>query len=196
MTLTEPHRDDSQVESRLTAAVREHWKAFLIEGIVLIVLGTIAIAVPQLTSVVATVFLGWLFVVTGVIGLATSVWARHMPGLWWSIVSASLALAAGLILLIWPLEGTLSLTLIVGAYFFVEGISTIMFAFEHKREMSGRWVWMAIAGVFDILIAILIVLGLPGSAFTTVGLLIGINLIFGGTSLVGMALAAKQRLRP
>ena len=199
MTLSDsqPTSDEiAALRSQFSQAVRDHWKAFLIEGIVLLILGFAAIVVPQLASIAATVFLGWIFLTVGVAGLILSLWARRMPGLWWSLVSAALAIAAGLVLLIWPLEGTLSLTIVVGAYFLVEGIATVMYAREHKNELSDRWRWMLLAGIMDILVSAVIVLGLPGSAFWAVGLLIGLNMMFGGASLIGMALAARPGHQP
>ncbi len=80
----------------------------------------------------------------------------------------------------------------VGAYFLAEGVTTIMYALEHRRELSERWTWMLFAGLLDILIAVMIIAGLPGSAEWAVGLLVGINLLFGGASLIGMALAARN----
>jgi len=108
------------------------------------------------------------------------------------LVSAALAIAAGIILLARPVQGTLTLTIVVGAYFLAEGIATIMYALEHRRELSQRWSWLLVAGLMDILIAIIIVAGLPGSALWAIGLLVGINLMFGGASLIGMALAARH----
>ena len=67
-----------------------------------------------------------------------------------------------------------------------------MYALEHRRELSRRWSWLLVAGLMDILIAIIIVAGLPGSALWAIGLLVGINLLFGGASLIGMALAARN----
>ena len=67
-----------------------------------------------------------------------------------------------------------------------------MYALEHRRELSQRWSWLLVAGLMDILIAIIIVAGLPGSALWAIGLLVGINLLFGGASLIGMALAARN----
>jgi uncharacterized membrane protein HdeD (DUF308 family) len=67
-----------------------------------------------------------------------------------------------------------------------------MYALEHRRELSERWSWLLVAGIFDIVIAGIIIAGLPGSALWAVGLLVGINLLFGGASLIGMALAARK----
>ena len=119
-------------------------------------------------------------------------WARQMPGFWWSLISAALAVVAGIILLAQPVQGTLTLTIVVGAYFLAEGVATIMYALEHRRELSERWSWMLFAGLMDILIAAMIITGLPGSAEWAVGLLVGINLLFGGATLIGMALAARK----
>ena len=182
----------SEIQSRMRAAVREHWKAFLIEGILLVILGLAAIIVPPLASLAVTIFLGWLFLISGITGLVLTFWARQMPGFWWSLVSAALAIAAGIILLARPVQGTLTLTIVVGAYFLAEGIATIMYALEHRRELSQRWSWLLVAGLMDILIAIIIVAGLPDSALWAIGLLVGINLLFGGASLIGMALAARN----
>jgi uncharacterized membrane protein HdeD (DUF308 family) len=176
----------------MRAAVREHWKAFLIEGIVLSILGLAAIIVPQLASLAVTIYLAWMFLIMGILGLVMTFWARGMPGFWWSLISAVLAIGAGIILLAKPVQGTLTLTIVVGVYFLAEGVATIMYALEHRRELSGRWSWLLIAGLMDILIAFFIIAGLPGSAEWAIGLLVGINLLFGGATLIGMALAARN----
>ena len=183
----------NKLQSDMRAAVKAHWKAFLFEGILLAVLGLAAIIVsPPLASLAVTILLGWMFMISGIGGLIVTFWARHMPGFWWSLVSAALAVLAGMILLARPIQGVLTLTIVVGAYFLAEGVATIMYALEHRRELSGRWSWLVIAGVVDIVIAFLVIAGLPGSAEWAIGLLVGINLLFGGTTLIGMALAARN----
>ena len=184
--------DNAELSTRMRDAVRAHWKAFLIEGIVLAIFGLAAMIVPPVASLAVTILLGWLFLVSGIAGLALTFWAREMPGFWWSLISAALAILAGAVLLAQPAQGTLTLTIVVGAYFLAEGLATIMYALEHRRELSGRWSWMLIAGLMDILIAVLIISGLPGSALWALGLLVGINLLFGGASLIGVALAARK----
>ncbi|MBU6458343.1 MAG: HdeD family acid-resistance protein [Bradyrhizobium sp.] len=188
--MTFPH-DIRDMQSRVNNTVREHWKLFLFEGLLLAALGLGAIIVPPLASLAVTIFLGWVFLVSGIAGLALTLWARQMPGFWWSVISAALAIGAGVILLGRPLQGALTLTIVVGVYFLAEGVATIMYALEHRRELSERWSWLLVAGIFDIVIAGVIITGLPGSALWAIGLLVGINLLFGGASLIGMALAAR-----
>ena len=189
--MTLPHHITER-QSEMNATVRERWKAFLFEGILLVILGLAAMIVPPLASLAVTIFLGWMFLISGVAGLVLTFWARQVPGFWWSLISAVLAIGAGIILLVQPVQGTLTLTIVVGAYFLAEGVATIMYALEHRRELSERWSWLLIAGIMDLLIAFFIIAGLPGSALWAVGLLVGINLLFGGASLIGMALAARK----
>src|SRR3954463_12650433 len=185
--MTLPH-DITELRLRMRDAVRAHWKAFLIEGILLAILGLAAMIVPPLASLAVTIFLGWMFLISGVAGLVLTFWARQMPGFWWSLISAILAVGAGIILLAQPGQGTLTLTIVVGTYFLAEGVATIMYALEHRKELSERWRWLLTAGIMDILIAAIIVAVLPGSALWALGLLVGINMLFGGASLIGMAL--------
>jgi uncharacterized membrane protein HdeD (DUF308 family) len=183
----------ADMQSKMSAAVRAHWKAFLFEGIVLVVLGLAAIIVPPVASIAVTVMLGWLFLISGIAGLAMTLYARSSPGFVWSLVSAVLGIAAGVVLLTRPAEGTLTLTFVVGIYFLAEGVASIMYALQHRKELSERWSWMAFSGAMDILIAFFIISGLPGSAAWAIGLLVGINLLIGGSSLIGMALAARNK---
>src|SRR5215475_2697823 len=185
-------QDINQLQTRMRAAVREHWKTFLIEGIVLAILGLAAIIVPQLASLAVTIYLGWMFLIMGILGLVLTFWARGMPGFWWSLISAILAIAAGAILLARPVQGVLTLTVVLGVFFLAEGVATIMYALEHRRELSGRSSWLIVSGAVDIIISGLIITGLPSSAEWAIGLLVGINLLFGGVSMIGMALAARQ----
>src|SRR3981189_2462933 len=136
-------QDISKLQSDMSAAVREHWKVFLFEGILLVVLGLAAMILPPLASLAVTIFLGWMFLISGVAGLALTFWARQMPGFWWALVSPARAVAARSILLVKPVQGTLTLTIVVGAYFLAEGVATIMYALEHRRELSERGSWFS-----------------------------------------------------
>jgi uncharacterized membrane protein HdeD (DUF308 family) len=66
-----------------------------------------------------------------------------------------------------------------------------MYAFEHKKELSGQWGWMLVSGIIDLILAAIILGGLPGTAEWALGLLVGINMLFGGTAMIAMALHAR-----
>src|SRR3989475_8527834 len=98
-------QDVTRMQSEMRAAVREHWQAFLIEGILLVVLGLAAMIVPPLASLAVTIFLGWMFLISGIAGLALTFWARQMPGFWWSLISAVLAVCARILPFAKPVPG-------------------------------------------------------------------------------------------
>jgi uncharacterized membrane protein HdeD (DUF308 family) len=167
-----------------------------------VALGLVAIVIPSIAGSAVTLFLGWLFLVSGIIGLVTTCLARHMPGFWWSPVSALLATIVGVVLIAhrsqdiyggllgWPLATVGPLRMVLVLFFLIEGGASIMFATEHRR--AGRWAWMLASGVLDIILASVIILDLPGSSAWTMGLLIGINMIAGGASLIAMGLHARS----
>jgi uncharacterized membrane protein HdeD (DUF308 family) len=184
--------DPNAVRAAVSGAIRQHSTFFLVEGIVLLVLGALAIMLPPFATIAVTIIFGWIFLVSGLIGWVTTLGARGAPGFWWSLLSAVLATAAGLLLLIRPAGGALSLTLLLIAFFVIEGVVSILYALEHRRELSGRWEWMLVSGVIDLVLAGIIFAGLPGTAAWALGVLVGVNMIFGGIAMVAMALHARR----
>ena len=173
-------------------AVHDHWVLFLVEGVVLVVLGATAIVIPVLATLAATILFGWLFFVSGVMGLVSTFWLRQAPGCWGALISAVLGFVVGALLLASPLRGAISLTIVLVAFFIIEGIASIMFGLDHKRELSGRWGWMLVSGIVDLVLGAMIFAGLPSTAAWAIGLLVGINMVFGGTALVAMAVHARE----
>ena len=184
--------DIAKIQRAVATALHEHWKLYLAEGILLMVLGFIAIVIPPLATLAVTILLGWLFLISGLIGLATSFWMRQAPGFIWSLVSAALGILVGVLLLVQPMQGALTLTLVLIAFFIIEGIASIMFALDHKRELSGQWGWMLASGLVDLILSVMILAGLPSTAAWAIGLLVGINMMFGGSALIAMALHARK----
>jgi uncharacterized membrane protein HdeD (DUF308 family) len=182
----------SDVRAAFGRALHRHWGLFLAEGIILVILGLIAIVVPPLATLAATFFIGWLFLISGIAGLIMTFMARHAPGFWWALLSAVIAIIAGGLLLWQPLVGVLSLTFVLIAFFIIDGILSIILAIEHRRELVGRWGWILVSGIVDLIIAGIIWAGLPGTAAWAIGLLVGIDLVFAGTALVMVALAARR----
>src|SRR5271155_455850 len=191
MAMNQPAHDDD-FQHAVSNAIRAHWGMFLFEGIVLVVLGAAANIVPVIATLAFTLVIGWLFLISGGVGLATTFWMRQAPGFWWALLSAVIGIVAGILLLVRPITGTLSLTLVLVAFFMLEGIATIMYAIDHRGQLSGRWIWMLVSGIVDLILAGIIFAGLPGTAAWALGLLVGINMLFGGTAMIGMALAARH----
>jgi uncharacterized membrane protein HdeD (DUF308 family) len=184
----DPSGTSRQAEPAPRDLRRYHGGLLLFEGIVLLLLGTLALMIPAIAAIAATVFFGWLLLVSGVIGLITTMQSRHGPGFWWSFASALAGIIAGALLVGWPVVGTFSLTTVLIAFLFAEGFVSIMYALEHRKDGTGRWSWVLASGIADLVLAVVLVSGLPGTALWALGVIVGINMIFGGWALIAMAL--------
>ncbi len=191
MTPTQPSTA-SALSAALKKSLHDHWRVFLGEGMILVLLGLAAIVVPPLAGLVATVFLGWLFLIAGIVGLIATFRARQAPGFGWALLSALAAVVAGGVLLWNPLEGLVTLTYVLIAFFIVDGIFIIALAIAHRRELSGKWEWMMVNGVIDLILAVIVISGLPGTLVWALGLIVGIDMVFGGATLIAMALEARK----
>ena len=187
--------DLEDIRRHLASTIHSHWKLFLAQGILMMVLGFLAVLEPNVATVAVSLFVGWLFFIGGIFR-AVSVWrSRGMPGFAWSMLTAVLAIALGLILILRPLAGVLTLTMVLIAFFIVEGVSSIMGAIQHRQHLRS-WGWVLLSGIVDLFLAYLIWAGWPSSADWAIGLLVGINMLFFGLSLVMTALAARVMENP
>src|SRR6202171_62579 len=181
---------------QIAATIPAHWKLVLAQGILLMVFGLLAVAMPNIATLAVEILVGWLFLTAGIFR-AVSVWhARQMPGFGWSMLSALLAVLRGVILVVRALAGVLSLavvlplTMVLVALFILEGITAIVVAVQHRDHLKS-WGWVLFSGIIDLLLAYLIWQGWPSSASWAIGLLVGVNMLFLGLSLVMTALAAR-----
>jgi uncharacterized membrane protein HdeD (DUF308 family) len=182
--------DFEGLRRQLASTIHAHWKLFLAQGIVMMILGVLAVAVPNIATLAVEIFVGWLFFAGGIFR-AISVWhSRQAPGFVWSLLAAVLSVVLGLILIFHPLAGVLTLTMVLVAFFVIEGIASIVAAIEHRQHLRS-WGWVLFSGIIDLLLAYLIWQGWPSSASWAIGLLVGINMLFLGLSLVMTALAAR-----
>jgi uncharacterized membrane protein HdeD (DUF308 family) len=173
-------------------SMHDYWGLFLAEGFALSVLGLAAIIVPLIAGLFATVFLGWLFLIAGIAGLVATLRVPQAPGFGWSLISALVGVIAGGVLLWNPLQGLVTLTYVLTAFFIVDGILMIILAIAHRSELSGKWEWMMVNGVIDLTLAGIIISGFPGTLVWAFSLLVGIDMMFGGASLIAMALEARK----
>jgi uncharacterized membrane protein HdeD (DUF308 family) len=193
MTAVDPRPDDLALDPR--EAIRRHWVLFLIQGLIMILLGFIAIGEPMVATIAVALFAGWLFLISGIVGLVGIFTARRAPSLWWTALSSLLGILVGVYLIWRPLAGVLSLTLVAAAYFGSQGVVQIITAVTHRRAIPS-WIWMLFGGVVNIVLAALIISGWPGTGEWTLGLLFGINLLVWGMSLTMTALACRTASEP
>jgi uncharacterized membrane protein HdeD (DUF308 family) len=180
------------ISATTTQSMRDYWRLYLAEGIAVSVLGLAAIIVPSIAGLFATVVFGWLLFIAGIVGLVATLRAREAPGFRWALLSAFVAVIAGVVQLWNPLQGLVTLTYVLIAFFTVDGILVIILAIAHRRELSGKWEWMMVNGVTDLMLAGIIIFGFPGTLVWAFGLLVGIDMIFAGASLIAMALDARK----
>ena len=163
-------------------SARPSW--LMIEAVILIVLGALAIVFPLFTGIAIAVFLGWLLMIVGVLGLVSAVVGRDHAHLGWSVASGVIAILAGLLLLSHPLFAVVALTLLIAAYLLFDGVTLVGLGLDQRKRGVLRWRWIAGAGVVDILLAVLI-LALSGiGSAVLIGVIVGIDLIAAGIGLL------------
>jgi uncharacterized membrane protein HdeD (DUF308 family) len=190
MSMANPNPED--VQRSMREAIRAHWVLFLIQGLVMVVLGLLAIARPMIATLAVEIFAGWLFLISGIVGLAGVFSARKTPGIIWTLLRAVLAIIVGVLLLWRPLAGILTLTLLLAAFFAAQGIMQIIVSIQHRAMLPSSWVWVLLSGGVDLVLAAIIIAGWPGTAAWVLGLLVGINLFMSGVALVMTALACRS----
>lgn len=173
--------------------LRKYSTWFMIYGIVLVLLGAFAIVVPGVATIAVELMVGWLLLISGLIGLISVIRSgTSSPGFWWNLLGAVVFLLAGIALLWDPIAGAVTLTLILAAYLLATGIAKLIATPHYRRTISDSWGWILFSAIVDIVLGLLIVSGLPGNALWILGLLVGINLLFSGIALTFTALGARK----
>jgi uncharacterized membrane protein HdeD (DUF308 family) len=185
-------QDLTEMQDALKDTLKAHWKLFLFQGVVMVILGILAVAWPAMATIAVDLYVGWLFLISGIVGLVAMFSARDVPAFLWTLLTAALAMAVG-VLLIWkPVEGALSLTIVLTAFFVAEGIFQIVGSFSYRDVMPGSWGWMLVSGISDLFLAGILIVYWPVSAAWTLGLIVGINLITSGVAIVTAAIEARN----
>jgi uncharacterized membrane protein HdeD (DUF308 family) len=169
--------------------VRESRAWFFALGIAFMALGALAILLPWIASLVTTIVIGWLMVISGLLQGYHAVQNRRWTGSSWALVGAVLHVVAGVLLVVFPAIGTLTLTLILAAFFVANGVLKIIRAVQHRSMPA--WGWFLFDGLVSLALGILIGLQWPSTALWALGLLVGIDLALGGSSMLLIGLGAR-----
>lgn len=181
------------LDPEVRAGLQRTWKTLMAVGALAIVIGCIAILVPAVASVGTAIFIGWILVIAGAFLVAGAFAAQTVGSVVLRLLWALLTVIVGLWLIIEPHNGTLTLTLVLGIYFLFMGITRIGVAFAARGRQGAGLV--GLSGFAGLLIGILVLVEFPSSADWAIGLLVGIDLIFAGWTLVSVALVGKELAR-
>jgi len=175
--------------------LRKHSTWFIVYGVIMILLGIFAIVAPGIATLAVTLMIGWLLLFSGAFGLFAVISAGYRaPGFWWHLLTSIVYLLAGLSVLTRPITGVLTLTIILAAYLLAGGVFRIMMALGYRAHAPGAWFWLLLSGVIDIVLAFIIMSGMPGTAVWVIGLLVGINLLMMGFAILMIALAERRAI--
>jgi uncharacterized membrane protein HdeD (DUF308 family) len=174
-------------------AIRGTWIWLVALGIALIVLGTIMLAFPVISTLVTVAFLGVLLLAAGILEVVGSFWCRDWSGFFFALLSGILGIVVGLMLFGNPVVGTETLTILLAAFLFVGGIFKTVAAVGHR---FGGWGWLLVSGVIDVVLGILIWQQLPWSGLYIIGVLVGISAIFRGVMWLMLGFALRKFPRP
>lgn len=188
-------RDVSKMENAIRDALRDHWGLFLFQGIAMLILGIVAVAWPAVATVAVDIYVGWLFLISGIVGLVAMFSARNLPAFFWTLITAALSTAVGVMLLWKPEAGVVSLTIVLTAFFVAEGIFQIVGSFAYRDVIPNSWGWLLFSGISDLILAGIILWAWPSSAVWTLGLIVGVNLITSGFAIVVTAIEGRSFVR-
>jgi uncharacterized membrane protein HdeD (DUF308 family) len=165
----------------------------IVEGVVLALLGLGALLLPALGGLAAAIFIGWILIASGIMGLVSAFTTRPHVHFWWSLFSGMIAVAAGIVALLFPPAAIVGLTVVIAAWLAVDGVNSIMLAVHTRRAHGGAAVWLVIAALIDWLLAVfLISLSVMGAAIA-LGVIVGVDLVLGGLALVAMGVSLSRR---
>ena len=173
----------------LREAMRETVKRYslwyLIQGVLLVVAGVLAIISPIIASVAIVFLLGWVLIISGVLQAVGLIGASNVPHFWLQLISAVLAILIGVLLLRSPDSGLLVMTMLLIVYFMVEGIAKVIFALTIRPFPN--WGWVLASGVVGILLAFILWANMPLTASWVLGLMLGVLLVSEGAALTYLA---------
>ncbi|WP_423063687.1 HdeD family acid-resistance protein [Candidiatus Paracoxiella cheracis] len=172
-------------------SAQHHRKHYVLEGIVLIILGILAIFLPAFTTLSLTLLIGWILLIGGIIQLYRTFKGVKASSFWISLINCLLAIIIGILLLLYPLHGMMFLTLLLGIFFLFQGITQIAMGIQIK-PISNNWGFLVVSGIVSIILSILIWIKWPSISSWFIGLLVGINLLLFGISLLFFSKKVQQ----
>ena len=169
--------------------IQGHTNWFLGVGIALIILGMLAIAASPFVTLASMLFFGVILIAGGIVQMVTAFKTRHGDGFLMNLLGGIFYTVVGILLVLHPLEGALTATLLLAAFYSVGGLFKIVAALTHR---FGHWGWILINGLVSLALGIMILMQWPTSGLFIIGLFIGIDLLMLGWVWVALSLSTKK----
>jgi uncharacterized membrane protein HdeD (DUF308 family) len=170
-------------------AVGQHWGWFLAKGILMIVIGTLALGSYMMVTLFSMIFLGWLMIFAGVVEAVHAFWKKEWGGLFLNLLVGVLYVVVGFMVLANPAASAVTLTLVMAIFFILDGIFRIIIAVTMHFP---RWGWMLFNGIVTLILGIIIWQQWQQFGLRIIGLFIGIDLIISGWAWVMLSLASRR----
>ncbi|MEP1331030.1 DUF308 domain-containing protein [Pseudophaeobacter sp.] len=160
----------------------EMGKALFWVGLVMVFLGAAAVIMPLASSLVLEVLIGWLLTMSGIVAVVGAMQFRGTGQFLWQLLVGLITLAVGLLMLLYPLQGLVALTVLVAAIFVLTGLAQASFSFW-LRPAPG-WGWGMTSALISLGLGVYIFAVLSEASTVVLGLLVGIDFLSTGLALV------------
>lgn len=171
-------------------AAHNKW-LLLIIGIVTLIGGMIAIAMPLLASFTAALVAAWVLIASGLVGIVAALRRHHGWHMLSAALGAALSVLIGVLILLQPMIGLLTLTALIIAFFAASGALRLYYGARLLRDGSGGG-WMIAGGALSVILAIILLTGLPFSAAWVPGVLLGVDLMIWGIILIAVGTTSAR----
>ena len=170
--------------------VRSASTSSILWGVLLIILGLLAVGSPYVAAVAVNVAIAWLIVLAGVVHLIAAFYAGSPGSVIWKILVGLAYAALGVYLIMRPAIGVASLTLLLASLFLIEGVFAIVLFFQIRSIQGSSW--MLVDGIITLVLGLMIYLQWPASSGWAIGTLVGASMFVSGVSRVMMSLAVRK----
>jgi uncharacterized membrane protein HdeD (DUF308 family) len=172
--------------------VRRYSLWYLVQGILMVIIGVLALISPWMASVAIVRLLGWFLIISGVLQGIGLIGARQVPYFWLELISAVLAIVIGLLLLRHTDAGLLFFSLLLIVYFMIEGIVKVIFSLTIRPFPN--WGWILGSGLVGIALAVYLWGNLSTVSAWMLGFLLGILLVVEGAALTSLAWRVRREI--
>ncbi|SFS00454.1 Uncharacterized membrane protein HdeD, DUF308 family [Halomicrobium zhouii] len=182
----------SRTDGESMPGLETSWRSLEVGGILIVLLGLLAVVFPLVAGVSISLVLGGLLVVGGLVHVAHAFRARGWAGFAGQVLLAVVYVFAGISLLANPLLGLTTLTLLLIAYLLISGLVEVGVGLRLRGQP--RWTLLLASGLLSVALGVILIAGFPSTAAWVVGLYVGINLIATGVSMVLMGRQVQREV--